>query len=197
MMELSNFNEIVLEVKNCDKCKRMINKEGVLGTQCGSINIEILFIGEAPGRLGAEISKVPFSGDQTGKNFEELIKSINWSREKFFITNAVLCNPLKNNGDNDSPKDLEIKECSIYLKQIIELIKPKLIVTLGGNALKGLNYIHKHNIKLKENVAQPFNWNGYTVFPLYHCSPKAINIWRSKELQLEDFRKLRDYVKEW
>ena len=175
-------------------CSRMTGREGVLGLQCGSLDCEILFIGEAPGRLGADISKVPFHGDQTGDNFEELIESINWNRKMFFITNAVLCNPLDDNGNNDKPKNPEIKNCSTYLKQVIELIKPKLIITLGEKALKGLYYINRHNIVLKNCVAHPYEWNDYTVFPLYHCSPKAF-IHRSKNLQLQDYRKLSDYVK--
>lgn len=195
MDRLDNFNNLVSCVKSCDKCKRMLEREGVLGLQCGSINSRVLFIGEAPGRLGADISKVPFSGDQTGKNFEELITSIGWSRKQFFITNAVLCNPRDKLGNNEKPKDSEIKNCSIYLKEVIDLINPKIIVTLGGKALKGLHYISKHNIVLKENVATPVYWNGYTVFPLYHCSPKAF-ISRGKQLQLQDFKLLSEYAKE-
>jgi uracil-DNA glycosylase len=193
---LDKFESLIHSVEKCRRCTRMIDIEGVLGAQCGSLDSKVLLIGEAPGRLGANISRIPFSGDQTGGNFEELIKSINWNRKMFFITNAVLCNPLDESGNNDKPKDSEIKNCSLYLEQIIDLINPKLIVTLGKNALKGLNYIEKHNIVLKNHVAQPYLWNTYTVFPLYHCSPRVFNIYRSKNLQLEDYRKLSIYVKE-
>lgn len=194
-VEFNNFQRIIRTVKSCQRCARITDREGVLGLQCGSLDCKILFIGEAPGRLGADISRVPFSGDQTGDNFEEFIKSINWNRKMFFITNAVLCNPLDDNGNNAKPKDSEIKKCSVYLKQAIEVIKPKLIVTLGEKALKGLNYIDRHNIVLKDDVGHPCDWNAFTIFPLYHCSPKAF-IHRSKNLQLQDYKRLSDYVKE-
>lgn len=194
MNKLDKFNNMVFCVEKCKKCSRMINREGVLGLQCGSIDSKILFIGEAPGRLGADVSKIPFFGDQTGNNFEELIESIGWNRKMFFITNSVLCNPRDDLGNNTKPKDSEIKTCSVYLKQVIEIIDPKIIITLGEKALKGLNYICKHNIVLRKNVGYPILWNGYIVFPLYHCSPKAF-INRSKKLQLQDYKYLDNYVK--
>lgn len=195
LLKLNNFQGTIQTVKSCERCLRMTNREGVLGIQCGNLDSKILFVGEAPGRFGADISRLPFSGDKTGDNFEEFIRSINWNREMFFITNAVLCNPLNENGNNDKPKDSEIKNCSIYLKSIIDLIEPKLIVTLGEKALKGLYYISRHKIGLKDNIAQVCEWDKYKVFPLYHCSPKAF-IHRSRDLQFEDYKKLNDYVKQ-
>ncbi len=105
-----------------------------------------------------------------------------------------MCNPRNEQGYNTKPKDSEIKRYSVYLKEVIELINPKIVVTLGEKALKGLDYISEHSISLKENVETPVYWNGYTVFPLYYCSPKAF-IHRSEQFQLQDYRFLSEYAK--
>ena len=186
------FNELVSKIGVCKKCLRMKEREGVIGLQCGSLDSKILFIGEAPGRLGADITKIPFSGDQTGDNFEKLVKSIGWNRKIFFITNSVLCNPRDENGNNSRPLDSEIKNCFLFLLELLDIIKPKIIVTLGEKALKSLYYIKKHNIVLKKGVAIPTQWNDYIVFPLYHCSPKAF-IHRKIELQIEDYQVLNAF----
>ena len=171
------FEELVNKVSSCNGCPRMEKRTRVLGLACGKLDAQILFIGEAPGRLGADISGIPFTGDQTGDNFNEFIESIHWNRDMFFITNAVLCNPRDNAGNNAPPLDSEIKRCSVYLEKLIEIIRPKLIITLGNKALKGLGYIKKHNIELKSGVARIHQWNSTLVFPLYsHDSLGVINI---------------------
>jgi len=188
------FKELIKRVETCTKCERMEHRRKVLGTQCGNLHSHILFIGEAPGRLGAELSGVPFLGDQTGDNFNNFLGSINLSRQKIFITNTVLCNPRDLAGNNDKPLDSEINKCSVYLRSVIQIVNPKIIITLGGKALKGLDYINKHNIVLKRDVSAPQKWWKYTVFPLYHPSPKAF-MTRSEELQYSDYARLCEYIR--
>jgi uracil-DNA glycosylase len=160
------------------------------------LNKKIMFIAEAPGRLGAEISRVPMCGDQSGENFEELISSINLTREDFYITNSVLCLPLNNEGNNDTPKENEIKNCSYFLSEQIELIKPEIIITLGAKALKALNYIRNHRFALNNDVATLHLWNGYYIFPLFHTSPKVIRIHRDMDLQLDDYQILKEWLEQ-
>jgi len=172
----------------------MERRKAVLGSQCGNLNSKILFIAEAPGRLGADRFRIPLWGDQTGKNFQDLLDCIGWSREQIFITNAVLCNPRDEFGNNATPKTLEVKNCSVFVDSLLKVMQPELIVTLGNKALKSLNTIEHHSIMLKEQVATPQKWKGYTVFPLYHPSPTSTNIWRSKEQQSSDFEQLALFV---
>jgi len=109
-----------------------------------------------------------------------------WKREDIFITNAILCNPRSDNGNNSTPTKQEIANCSFYLEMTINLIKPIIIVTLGLIALQALSLIHRHNIVLKDDVATMQEWNGYKVFPLYHPGPRAA-LHRSLSNQRADF----------
>lgn len=189
----SLFADLIARVQHCNLCPRMQHRKKVLGSSNGSLDSSILFIAEAPGRLGADKFGIPLHGDQTGRNFEMLIASAGLDRESIFITNAVLCNPRTPAGNNDSPTLLEICNCSQYLKETLEIIKPKYVVPLGAAALASLNAIKPHQIKLSEGAGKLFSWNGYQVYPLFHPGPRAF-IWRPKRQQVEDYRTLTQLV---
>ena len=112
-----------------------------------------MFIGEAPGRKGADRTRVPFSGDQSGANFDRYLNSINLTREEIFITSAALCNPRAESGANRRPTQKELANCSTFLRRAIELIDPRVIVTLGSVALEALKRIQYHELNLKESAA--------------------------------------------
>jgi DNA polymerase len=113
----------------------MCNRKKVLSAKNGNLNSKVLFIAEAPGRLGAERTNTPLYGDKTGDNFEKLLGSIGWKRDDVFITNSVLCNPQKNSRNNRSvnaqPNCEELKNCNEYLEKTIKIINPDVIITLG------------------------------------------------------------------
>ncbi|MZP31299.1 uracil-DNA glycosylase [Heliobacterium undosum] len=183
-------------VQHCTLCERLRDRVKVLSEKNGNINSKVLFIAEAPGRLGADRTRIPLYGDRTGDNFEILLRSIGWRREDIFITNAVLCNPREEKGTNGTPTKKELKNCSCYLMMTIELVKPKIIVTLGKTALDALNIISSHTTQLKSGVGKRFLWNEYTVIPFYHPGPRAM-IHRDFQKQKADFEKLLRYVMTW
>ena len=185
----SLFTNLVSRVQRCNLCPRMQNRRKVLGLSNGNLDSPVVFIAEAPGRLGADKYGIPLYGDQTGRNFEELITKAGLSRESVFITNAILCNPRSSNGNNDSPMLTEIRNCSAFLKQTLEIIKPAYVVPLGTTALKALNVIEPHAIKLSEDVGKVFEWRGYLLYPLYHPGPRSF-VWRSKKQQVNDYQYL-------
>ena len=86
----AKFLDLVSRVQKCTKCPRMEGSARVLGPGCGPLNAPLLFVGEAPGRLGADGSHLPFHGDKSGHNFEKLIEQVGISRYEVFVTNAVL-----------------------------------------------------------------------------------------------------------
>ena len=184
------FNGLISEVKNCNLCPRMCGRTKVLSEENGNINSKVMFIAEAPGRLGADLTGIPLYGDRTGDNFEELLEHIAWKREDVFITNAILCNPRDDDDHNAPPKSKEIENCSDYLKRTIELVNPDVIVTLGGKALKALKHISCHNFVLSDCVTEEQNWNDKILFPLYHPSPTVINCKRDLKTQKKDFAAL-------
>ena len=167
----------------------MADLPAVLSSQNGSIYSDLIFVAEAPGRLGAGRTGVPFRGDRSGDNFELLLDHVGLKRQDIFITNAVLCNPLKN-GNNRRPTTKEIENCSSFLQDLIDLIVPKVISTLGGVGLEAINRIFGTRYKLADVVARPLSVCEFTLFPLYHPSPRVVYTRRTLDEQKRDFRKL-------
>jgi len=187
------FQFLLSSVNNCDICNRMCTRKKVLSLNNGNINSKVVFIAEAPGRLGAECTGIPLYGDKTGENFDLLLGNIGWRREDVFITNSILCNPQDENGNNSTPTKGEIENCSYYLRMTIELINPEIIVTLGIKALEAIKYIESHNYILNEYVAKKLTWNNRYLFPIYHMGPRAM-IHRGIDKQRSDFIKLSNIV---
>lgn len=188
------FIELISEVKSCVKCSRMCNSERVLGPASGALNAKAIFIGEAPGRLGADGSQIPFHGDKSGHNFEELLSQVNLNRYDIFVTNAVLCNPKDEKGNNATPSPEEIKNCSNFLKRQIDLINPPIIVTLGAVALKACALIDNHSLELKANVRTASQWFNRNLIPAYHPGQRAM-IHRSFANQLSDYQFIAEKIK--
>lgn len=189
----SRFDDLVRSVQHCDLCSRLCDRRKVLSDKNGTLESKVLFVAEAPGRLGAERTGVPLHGDRTGDNFEALLGNIGWKREQVFITNAVLCNPQEETGNNGTPTPDEIANCSAYLEMTIALVKPDVIATLGKTALDALALISPHGIDLRNGVAQMTSWWNRKLFPLYHPSPRAM-IHRSVAKQRADFTLLAKQV---
>lgn len=158
----------------------------MLGAGNGNLNAKIMFVAEAPGRRGADVSGVPLSGDQTGRNFDMLLDHCGIRREDVFITNSVLCNPRDIKNRNATPTKQEIRECSTYLRSTFEIVQPEIVVALGSVALNALNIIEAHTVTLASNIGQRIAWNGRWLIPLYHPGPRA-RLHRSFDTQKSDF----------
>lgn len=182
----NRFNDLVESVRHCELCERLCERTKVLSESNGDIETKILFVAEAPGRLGADRTGIPLFGDKTGDNFEKLLGNIGWKREQVFITNAILCNPQQENSTNGTPTSEEIANCSVYLEMVITLVRPEIVVSLGIIALKALDLISPHGIQLREGIAKQVPWFGSSLFPLYHPGPRAL-IHRSLAKQRSDF----------
>jgi DNA polymerase len=74
------------------------------------------------------------------------------------------------------------------LQRTIELIEPRVIVTLGGVALEALKSIENHQFKLRDDVAKMREWNGRILIPLYHPSPQVLITSRNERAQLRDYK---------
>lgn len=152
-----------------------------------------MFVGEAPGRLGADQTAIPFHGDNTGNNFERLLQDAGLDRNAVFVTNAVLCNPKDGLGNNATPGHTEIRNCSSFLRQQIDLVDPRIVVGLGQTALSALSLVDHHSLVLGRDVATLTPWYGRLLMPLYHPGPRAM-IHRSYQLQLEDYVQLASQI---
>jgi len=126
----------------------------------GNPNAEVLFIGEAPGKAEDEQGK-PFVG-AAGKFLTELIKSIGWTREDVFIANLIKHRPP----DNRDPMPQELAEYTPWLDKQIEIIEPKLIVTLGRYSMA---YLLGEGLTISQVHGQPKrNSHNQVVIPMYH-----------------------------
>lgn len=148
-----------------------------------------MFVAEAPGRLGAEITGVPLFGDRSGDRFEELLKAMGWSRSSVFITNTVLCNPRDEQGNNDLPSTAEVKNCSTFLRRTISVVNPKLVIALGRVALNGLRTVHPHELELKPSAGKVAQWGERYLGVLYHPGPRT-QVHRTWNHQLRDAKAL-------
>lgn len=194
MDKLDDFLKLAETAQNCRVCEAMCGRTAVLSELNGNINPKVFFIAEAPGRQGADRTRKPFSGDKSGANFQIFLDSINLKREEIFITNTVLCSPRSETGANRKPSKKEIKNCASFLEKTINLINPKIIVTLGSVALEALKTIEYHQIILKSDAAQIFRWNGLFLVPLYHPSPQVIASRRRMHEQLEDYKSVAEAI---
>jgi uracil-DNA glycosylase family 4 len=147
-----------------------------------------MFVGEAPGRKGADQTRVPFSGDQSGRNFDRFLASIDLSRTDIFITSAALCNPRSESGANRKPSRSELANCSYFLRQTFEIVDPEVVVTLGSVALDALKTIEPHSLSLRESAAKIQRWHGRVLVPIYHPSPQVLACHRREQAQLNDYK---------
>ena len=172
----------------------MDGRRRVLNEANGSPGARVMFIAEAPGRLGGEITGVPLSGDASGKRFTRLLELAGLTRAEVFITNAVLCNPRSPAGTNRPPSRGELLNCAGWLRRQIDLVDAPLVATLGAVALAALDRIEPHGVTLRGHVGQPVRWRGRILVPLYHPSPRA-GLSRAYTEQYEDFRRLGEVVR--
>jgi DNA polymerase len=110
----------------CDLCRGRLNV--VFGE--GDCEAAIMFVGEGPGQTEDQTGR-PFVGD-AGQLLDKMILAMGLSREQVYITNTVKCRPP----NNRAPLPEELEACWPYLRRQIEIIQPRVIVTLGGSATK-------------------------------------------------------------
>lgn len=183
-----SFSKLIAEAAGCTRCPGMCGRSAVLSDRNGSVSARVMFVGEAPGRKGADRTRIPFSGDQSGLNFERFLASINLKRSEIFITSAALCNPRSATGANRRPAAREIRNCSDFLKRTIALVDPEVIVTLGTVALEALKPLYYHEFTLRHDAAKIHRWNRRLLIPLYHPSPQVLITSRDERAQLRDYR---------
>lgn len=153
----------------------------------GNPKAEVLFIGEAPG-YWESIEKRPFVG-QAGKLLNRTLELIGLKREDVYITNIVKARPP----ENRDPEPNEIEAFRYYLDKEVEIIKPKIIVTLGrfsmGKFFPGemISRIHGKPLEM--------TWHGMfvTIVPMYHPAA-ALRAGRVLQQFEEDFLRLPEIL---
>ncbi|HLZ70426.1 MAG TPA: uracil-DNA glycosylase family protein [Dehalococcoidia bacterium] len=188
------FEALVQAARACRACPAMEGRRRVLGPANGSPPACVLFLAEAPGRLGGELTGVPLSADQSGRRFERLLRLAGLARAEVFISNAALCNPQDARGRNRPPVRAELANCAGWLAETLRVVDPAVVVTLGATALAALDRLEPHGRALRGSVGCPARWDGRWLYPLYHPSPRA-GLSRPYAEQDEDFRRLGAWLR--
>jgi uracil-DNA glycosylase len=146
----------------------------------------ILLIGEAPGRNEDQQGR-PFVGS-AGKLLDELLKTIDLTRDEVYVTNVVKYRPPKNRDPNIEEK----KACRVWLNSELLYVDPKVIVTLGRHALEKFVPDAKISVDHGSNFKHP---TGIPVFAMYHPAAALYNP-NLKETLVEDLKKLEKFLKD-
>ena len=174
IVQLQSLSDSIRVCSLCRLCENRTN--AVPGT--GPYSAEIVFIGEGPGKREDETG-IPFCG-ASGRLLDKMLTSIELSRDDVFITNIVKCRPP---GNRDPLTDEKEICTTTYLDKQLELIAPKLIVTLGRHALNHF----LPDLKISEVHGQPKRHNNRVYLSLYHPAAALYNGSMLATLQ-EDFQ---------
>ncbi len=173
----------------CRRCPGVVPGSAVVDARPGASGPHVLFVGEAPGRLGAARTGLPLHGDVAGRRFARLLGEARLERAQVAVTNAVLCLPLDQQGNNRRPKGQEVLACSGFLAAAIGAVRPGMVVALGGVALAALGHIEPHGLTLRTAVGRFVPWSGTVLTALYHPAARSA-AHRPWEQQVQDWRRM-------
>jgi uracil-DNA glycosylase len=175
------------QTSGCTKCRLSQGRTQVVFGS-GNPDADLLFVGEAPG-FHEDQQGIPFVG-QAGKLLEKLLASIGLARSDVYIANVLKCRPP----GNRDPQPDEIEACEGHLFRQIELIRPKVVATLGNFATKllsgkpaGITRVHGRE------QWTTLGGSRVMLYPLYHPAAALYTPAMLKILE-EDFRRLPDLL---
>ena len=173
---MNNLEDVARLVRTCSDCPLHRDRTNAVPGE-GPADAELMFIGEGPGFQEDKQGR-PFVGP-AGQFLEGLLASIGTSRQEVFIANMIKCRPPQNR----DPSPVEISSCGKYLDRQIELVNPKLIVTLGrfslGRFFPG-ETISRARGKVREK-------DGRFIYPVMHPAA-ALHRQELRSTIIEDFK---------
>ncbi len=180
------------ELSSCVKCKLAITRNTVVFGE-GNPHAKIMFIGEGPGNQ-EDLEGRPFVG-RAGQLLTRIIENgMKIPRSDVFITNIVKCRPsvdMAMKKDRPPDKD-EVVACSPYLLRQIEILSPRVIVTLGSPSTK---FLLQTNLGITQLRGKWHSFRGIPVMPTYHpsyvlrnggdSSPLKKDVWHDIKMVLD------------
>lgn len=172
----------------------IVEKEAIACTRCelrggcnsvvfgvGGATVPLVFVGEAP---GAEEDRqgIPFVG-RAGELLTRIVEAIGLKREQVYICNVIKCRPP----GNRDPEPVEVATCSPFLTRQLEILKPKVICTLGRHSTF---FLTGESGAMKAMRGAVYEYRGSKVVPTYHPAALLRNP-ALKPLVWEDVQKVR------
>ena len=155
--------EVEREAKGCTRCPLAQGRTQVV-FGVGSSSADLMFVGEAPGQQ-EDLQGEPFVG-RSGQLLDRMVlEEMGLTRDCFYIANTVKCRPP----GNRDPQPVEIAACRPWLETQVDLIDPKVVVTLGNFAAKLLLGTAEGITKLR---GRAYPYRGGVLVPTFH--PAAI-----------------------
>jgi DNA polymerase len=154
-IELASLGEAAA---SCTRCGLVATRTQVV-FGVGAFDADLMFVGEAPGR-NEDLQGEPFVG-AAGNLLNELLGEVGIDRDDVYIANVLKCRPP----GNRDPQPDEIDACKGYLRTQLELIDPRVVVTLGNFATK---LLLKRNVGITRLRGQVFPWWNRHLVPTFH-----------------------------
>jgi DNA polymerase len=162
---LAKLAELKTKILACTNCTNLVTSRTQVVYGVGNPFSELLFVGEAPGEE-EDLRGEPFVG-KAGQLLTRIIGAMEYTREEIFIANVLKCRPDMPAGEagNRKPKPAEMATCLPWLRDQIDLIKPKVIVALGLTAVKGLLGEPR---TMRDVRGKWLDYHGVPLMPTYH-----------------------------
>lgn len=178
---MNSWERLSRECNNCQKCNLANTRKNVVIGR-GNREAPIMFIGEGPGEQ-EDNQGIPFVGP-AGNLFYLLLEALMFKEEDYYIANIVKCRPPQNR----NPLDIEAEQCMPFLRKQVALIRPSIIVCMGGTALK---YIIDKDAKITQMRGKWFERKGCWLTSTFH--PAALLRDKSRKIPMfEDFKKIKE-----
>jgi len=128
---MNSMDMLYEKIKGCTMCGLCTGRRHTVPGE-GNTSARLMFVGEGPGADEDRLGR-PFVG-RAGQLLDRMLDAIDVKREEVYIANIVKCRPP----GNRNPERIEIEECIKWLNMQLDIIKPEIIVCLGGIAAKTL-----------------------------------------------------------
>lgn len=161
---------------SCSRCPALVANRRRIVQGYGPLEARVLFVGEAPGYKGGDLTGVPFTRDRSGVRFQQVLITLGLSDETdprvehprlhCFVTNVVRCNPPSNR----APSRVEVDNCMPYLWQELELLRPQIVVPIGAVAARAifLRLLDRSPPSMIQAHAHVFHGDGVIIVPMRH-----------------------------
>jgi DNA polymerase len=177
------LDQIKADILNNNICPDLVATATNLVMGDGNINAEIVLIGEAPGK-NEDLQGLPFVG-AAGKFLDTMLEGAGIKRSDVYITNIVKYRPP----NNRDPEPAEKKAFWPYLVRQLDVIKPRVVVTLGRHSMEYFLPNQKISLIHGQSMRIPFGETKIVVVPLYHPAAALYN-GSMRAILISDFNKL-------